>query len=167
MVRADTAKRTQGLCQSCAAQTRPLLNSALSAHPAYTRWKTMMSRCQSDDEQKKPYYKERGITVCKEWQDPRAFIAWAESSGFSPILTLDRIDNDLGYSPENCRWITRTGQARNTRANVAVLVDGRFRLESLAEAADMLETSQDRIYKALKYGWKCMGHTIERINEAL
>jgi hypothetical protein len=108
-------------------------------------------------------YADRGIGVCDEWRDPWKFIDWAQSNGFSPELTLDRIDNDASYSPDNCRWVGTKIQARNKENNVGVLVidDGRtFRTTS--EAAEALNTSQDRIYKSLKHGWKCFGLTLAR-----
>ena len=62
------------------------------------------------------YYIDRGITVCSEWlEDRETFFKWAQENGYEETLTLDRVEGDKGYSPENCRWATRTTQARNTR----------------------------------------------------
>ena len=61
-------------------------------------------------------YGNRGITVCEEWQNNfQAFYDWAMSNGYSDELTLDRKDNDKGYSPENCRWATWHEQRINQR----------------------------------------------------
>ena len=60
-------------------------------------------------------YGGRGITICEEWLDVQNFYNWAISNGYSDGLSIDRIDNDAGYSPENCRWTTRTIQSRNQR----------------------------------------------------
>jgi hypothetical protein len=60
-------------------------------------------------------YGGRGITLCDEWLDVQNFWDWAMSNGYSDELSIDRIDNDAGYSPENCRWATQTIQSRNTR----------------------------------------------------
>lgn len=71
-------------------------------------------------------YGGRGIKVCKEWKDdPVAFYKWAIENGFSEELTLDRIDVNGDYCPENCRWATKTEQARNKRNNRIVEYNGR------------------------------------------
>jgi hypothetical protein len=103
-------------------------------------------------------YTDRGITVCDEWSEPWPFLVWADENGFDQTLTLDRIDNDNGYSPDNCRWVDMTAQARNRSTNSAVAIDGIGTFSTIAEAADAMNTSQDRIYKALKNNWLCFGH---------
>ena len=62
-----------------------------------------------------PYYGGRGIKICEAWLDVRIFYDWAMSNGYSDELTIDRIDNDGDYCPENCRWVTKTIQQRNKR----------------------------------------------------
>lgn len=69
-------------------------------------------------------YKARGITVCDEWLRPYDgiynFYKWAEENGYKPGLSIDRIDNNLGYCPENCRWATPSEQQRNRRDNIKI-----------------------------------------------
>ena len=88
----------------------------LSSNRFYSTWKGMLQRCTNLEHRSYKYYGARGITVCEEWLDVRNFVAWAEAT-YPNIedATLDRIDNDKGYSPENCTWSDKTTQAINQR----------------------------------------------------
>lgn len=96
----------------------------LSRTRIYKRWRGMMDRCSCQNTKDYERYGGRGITVCEEWQnDFMAFYRWSMENGYREELdergrnklSLDREDNDKGYSPDNCRWTDRTTQQRNTR----------------------------------------------------
>jgi hypothetical protein len=74
----------------------------------------MLSRCYDENNKYFKWYGGKGVTVCDEWLECKEkFIVWALRNGFEESLTLDRIDSDKGYSPNNCEWVTRQKQAEN------------------------------------------------------
>lgn len=79
----------------------------------YHIWKGMWERCTNPVHEAYTRYGGAGITITPEWVDIHAFVAWATTSGYSELLTLDRKNNAEGYSPTNCRWATKTTQQRN------------------------------------------------------
>lgn len=99
-----------------------------SFHSANTRlyhiWINMRQRCSNPKNGSYMDYGARGITVCQEWDDYLAFKSWAETHGYSNALTIDRIDNSRGYSPENCRWADHYAQNNNKRCNHAITFSG-------------------------------------------
>lgn len=91
----------------------------------YHEWASMKRRCKAHTKNEKNYYS-RGIAVCKEWEtDFVAFHDWAMKNGYNDSLSIDRIDNDKGYSPENCRWIPIEAQQSNKTNNVYFTVNGK------------------------------------------
>ena len=88
----------------------------LTKHPLYETWNQMRQRCYNQKHKYYLYYGGRGISICEEWLDVKNFIKWVEATHPNiEGVSLDRIDNDKGYSPENCRWADRTTQNTNQR----------------------------------------------------
>lgn len=86
----------------------------LSSHRLYHTWNGMMQRCYNPKNKDFERYNGRGITVCESWHSIENFINDMDES-YIKGLTMDRINNNLGYSKDNCRWITQEIQSRNTR----------------------------------------------------
>lgn len=115
----------------------------------YEAWRHMRKRCENP---RHPYYADyggRGIEVCERW---RHFAGFFADMGECPKgLTLDRIDNSLGYSPENCRWTTRKVQQNNRRTNR--LLTHRGRTLTVTQWADHLGVGKTTLFQRLRYGW--------------
>lgn len=79
----------------------------------YGIWKTMIQRCTNVNSTAYPRYGGRGIIVCESWKDFIHFQTWARSNGYQDDLTIDRLDNDKDYDPQNCRWATYQQQNIN------------------------------------------------------
>ena len=102
----------------------------LSRTRLYSIWSHMLRRCYCEADAKHwPDYGGRGIRVCDEWRSNfTAFWEWAWSHGYDPALTLDRIDTDGSYCPENCRWATAVEQMVNTREKRGRYANRRMRV---------------------------------------
>lgn len=83
-------------------------------------WNCMKQRCENPNHTAARWYHNRGIRVCKEWQDYETFRTWAIENGYKDNLTIDRKDPDGNYEPYNCRWITRAENCRKARRSGTV-----------------------------------------------
>lgn len=91
----------------------------------YNTWAGMKNRCSPKSIKRYPAYSGRGITICPQWMDYMTFKAWALSSGYSKGLTIDRIDPNGNYEPDNCRWATMKMQNNNQRKTRMVSAFGK------------------------------------------
>lgn len=93
-----------------------ILKHGCSKHPPHKVWSDMINRCGNSKCKDYRSYGGRGIVVCSKWRnDPIAFTEWALANGWEKGLTLERINNDGNYEPENCCFVTRLQQQNNTR----------------------------------------------------
>ena len=90
----------------------------------YKVWCAMKERCNNPHNKRYDRYGGRGITVCAEWVQFEPFYKWAKENGYEETKSIDRINNDKGYSPENCRWVTRSVQNRNYSRNHLITHNG-------------------------------------------
>lgn len=125
----------------------------MSKHPLHYTWSHMKSRCSCPTHQAYKNYGGRGIGVCDEWQDSfETFMEWALSNGWERGLTLDRIDNDGDYEPDNCRWVDHKTQNRNRRTNRYLTFNGESK--TLQEWSEITGIPRCTIEKRLdKYGF--------------
>ena len=141
-----------GTTKSCGCWKTEKINTYNSKHNGsndrlYEIWKAMKRRCSNPNDSHYHSYGGRGITVCKEWvNNYSAFKEWAYNNGYDKLAktgncTIDRIDNDSGYSPDNCRFVDRIVQANNTSTNRFVDFQG-HRL-TIAEFARLMNIDKN------------------------
>lgn len=137
-------------CTQAAKSAAANSKHGLSGAREYSIWENMKARCQNEKHTHYPYYGGRGIVVCERWQQFEAFIA---DMGSAPSTkhTLDRIDNNRGYEPSNCRWATRRDQSNNTRFNRHIEVDGTTKTISQWSAVSGVKHAT--IWSRLSRGW--------------
>ena len=123
----------------------------------YNVWCDMKARCNNPNIKEYQFYGGRGIRVCDEWvKDFSAFASWSKKSGYKPDAprgecTIDRIDTNGNYSPDNCRWITQQEQGRNTRACRYISYGGETL--TLSEWSRRLGMRDGAVSRRLRRGW--------------
>lgn len=121
----DTNHLITGHSKSCGCGNARNWKTALglSTTNLYKVWKGMLERCYNKNNVAYKWYGLKGITVCEKWKTSRNFLDWALNNGYKKGLTIDRIDTNKEYCPENCRWVTMKEQARNTSHNIFIKKD--------------------------------------------
>ena len=113
------------------------MTHGLSKMRLYDIHKNMLRRCSDTKDEKYKYYGGRGITVCNEWRGENGvqnFVNWSLENGYDNNLTIDRIDDNKGYEPGNCRWVTRKQQSNNIRSNRILTYHGKeYTLSELSQ----------------------------------
>lgn len=147
-----------GKSKSCGCWKIEIFSARVTTHghtsgrentPEYNVYRNMLSRCYRKTNCRYPNYGGRGIEVCEEWKS--SFQAFFDDMGKRPIgLTLDRIDVNGNYEPENCRWADLKTQARNKTGTVMVYLNG-DRI-SLAEAAERTGIKYGTLHSRMRLG---------------
>lgn len=118
----------------------------------YSIWHNMKSRCYYKNAEKYKYYGGKGISVCDEWKNSfEAFYNWALQNGYSEKLTLDRINVNGNYEPNNCRWVDAKTQNNNTSKNHYIEYNGMIKTAS--EWADIYGVYRQLFNQRIRRGW--------------
>ena len=135
-----------------AAQGHKNIKHGMKRTPLYKTWGSIKTRCLNPNTPAYPNYGGRGITICDDWKDSfEAFYEWAIASGYQEDLSIDRIDVNGPYSPDNCRWVTIDVQANNKRTNRVVTFNGEAK--TLQQWADETGILPSTIRERLSRGW--------------
>lgn len=156
LIKADNLVRGHTKSCGCIALERLSARSRTHGHasgrvsPTYRIWSGMIDRCENANTPCFVNYGGRGISVCARWRE--SFKNFLADMGERPAgMSIDRIDNDGNYEPDNCRWASKTEQGRNKRSNRLVEFGGQ-RL-TVPEWAEKLSVPQYRLYGRLYRGW--------------
>lgn len=130
---------------------RGVVNGKRISSPTYAAWRRLNAYCNNKNNIHYADYGGRGITVCERW---RRFENFLEDMGVSPgrEFSIDRIDNNGGYSKENCRWATYRQQQRNRRSNRLITLNGVTK--TCMEWAEDYGIPPSRLYNRLWWGWE-------------
>lgn len=147
--------RSNGLrTQSCGCNRDKAVGEKLRKHGAsnngensrlYRIWTDIKTRCRNKNRHQYKWYGARGIDYCEEWESFEPFLDWALKNGYSETLQIDRIDNDKGYYPENCQWITGVENTRK-RSTTKLNVDQVIEIKSTKD-----RSKNSKAYLATKY----------------
>lgn len=117
----------------------------------YGVWKSMRQRCRDPKHNRSKYYLEKGIRICEEWNSYSAFRDWAIRSGYNEGLSIDRINPDGNYEPNNCRWATPKTQSNNQTRNKRFTIGGETK--TMAEWAEVAGIPKDTMKRRIYKGW--------------
>ena len=131
-------------------------------HRLYSIWFAMHDRCYRKKNRSFPNYGGRGIDVCDEWHIFEAFRDWAWRNGYHESLSIDRIDNDKGYSPGNCRWVTPLEQPHNRR--VTRYLTYKNQTKTMKEWGEEYRIPYKALARRIERGWDVERALIEPIH---
>lgn len=114
-------------------------------------WNNMRKRCNNERHESYKYYGAKGIKVCEEWNQFDVFKEWAMNNGYQDGLSIDRIDNNDDYKPENCKWSTSEEQGNNRNTNHIITHNGTTM--SMKQWADRLGIDYKTLSRRIYAGW--------------
>lgn len=159
IIKANGSNLIKGNTLSCGCLKLEKIKEATTTHghsknghtsPEYNTWANMFSRTQNPKNTSFMDYGGRGITLCERWLKFENFLAdMGEKPGKN--YSIDRIENDLGYYKENCRWATPQEQADNKRSNILLTYNGKT--QNITQWENELGTNRGTLWMRLKLGW--------------
>ena len=148
----------RGTTKSCGCISREISRKRMTTKNGYSKTRIyrifigMKQRCYKDKDKDYPRYGGRGIKICDEWlQDSKKFVEWAKGHGYKETLSIDRIDVNGDYTPDNCRWVSAKKQANNRRSNLFITYDGKTL--SASEWCAIKGWNRHIIPERLRKGW--------------
>ena len=158
VVASNDLRRKREPTRSCGCWNRERSTShGLTNHPLFKHWSQMVQRCTNPNYPRFHDYGGRGITVCNQWfNDPAQFFADIGGKP-TPDHSVDRIDNNGNYTPDNCKWSTREEQMNNKRNNVIYTAHGKTL--TLSQWSRELNTPRGTLQERLARGWS-VGRTL-------
>lgn len=142
-----------GATTSCGCHNREIITKHNKSRTRlYHTYQCIKDRCTNPNAQEYARYGGRGISLCDEWLNSKeSFFEWALKNGYRNGLSIDRIDNNGDYCPENCRWVTAKEQARNRSTNVVLEYNGEK--HCLSEWAELLNENYAKLLSRHRRGW--------------
>ena len=157
---------------SCGCYHKEILKDQLTTHGLtderiYTIYHNMIQRCTNPNNDRYLDYGGRGISVCQEWKnDFKAFYDWSMTNGYAENLTIDRINVDGNYEPNNCRWVTMKKQINNKRNSILFTFYGITK--SLKEWCDCIGENYQKMYGRYHRGYETFRkNELEKIKKYL
>lgn len=160
---------TRGIAKSCGCLRNEVTSKRRTIHGQrrsrlYNIWEQMKGRCTRSTHPFYRLYGGRGITICEEWKDSfKPFHDWATANGYADNLTIDRIDTNGNYCPENCRWADMVTQANNTSRNHLLEYNGE--VHTLAEWSKLTGINYMSLKTRIRRGWSVERALTERANK--
>lgn len=150
----ELTKRESPMCRRCRTIERSTVHGYAGVGrktSEYITWMNIKQRCHNPNTRAYQDYGARGITVCDRWMESFENFLADMGPKPSPRHSIERVNNDLGYSPDNCKWATRAEQNRNTRANHVISHNGETMC--LRDWAKRLELTSDALTRRIEAGW--------------
>lgn len=153
----NSAELLSGNTKSCGCYQKEQTSKARKTHGLsktrlYRIWKDMKVRCSYNKNDNFHWYGERNISVCQDWNDFSAFAEWAIKNGYNDFLSIDRIDTNGNYCPDNCRWISQKEQCKNRRNTKFITINGVS--HTISEWSSISGVYVKNIYARINRSWK-------------